>query len=99
MQGRDRIYNLVILAAALVAWGVVWFIVARVLKLASVGTQLCAVLFPVLVALAGYGAAEVAVIAALAVVVIVRHAANLQRLFQGREHRTGEGGARPDRPA
>jgi glycerol-3-phosphate acyltransferase PlsY len=79
--------------------GVVWFVVARVLKLASVGSLLCAVLFPVLVALAGYGAAEVAVITALAVIVIARHAANLQRLFQGREHRTGEGGARPDRPA
>jgi glycerol-3-phosphate acyltransferase PlsY len=73
---------------------VVWFLVARVLKLASVGSLLCAVLFPVLVAVGGYGAEEVAVIAALAVVVIVRHAANLRRLFQGRELRTGEG----DRP-
>ncbi len=69
---------------------VVWFLVARVLKLASVGSLLCAVLFPVLVAVGGYGTAEVAVIAVLAVVVIARHAANLRRLFQGRELRTKE---------
>src|SRR3954462_6704129 len=38
---------------------VVWFLVARVLKLASVGSLLCAVLFPVLVAIGGYGTTEV----------------------------------------
>jgi glycerol-3-phosphate acyltransferase PlsY len=69
---------------------VVWFLVARVLKLASVGSLVCAILFPVLVAVGGYGTEEVAVIAVLAVVVIARHAANLRRLFQGRELRTGE---------
>jgi acyl phosphate:glycerol-3-phosphate acyltransferase len=74
----------------------VWFLVARVLKLASVGSLLCAVLFPVLVAVAGYGAAEVAVIAALAVVVIARHAANVRRLFQGRELRTGNSDPGPE---
>ncbi len=72
---------------------VVWFLVARVLKLASVGSLLCAVLFPVLVAVGGYGTGEVVVIAALAVIVIGRHAANLRRLFQGRELRTGENGS------
>jgi glycerol-3-phosphate acyltransferase PlsY len=71
--------------------GVVWFLLARVLKLASVASLVCAVLFPILVAVAGYGTAEVAVIAALAVLVIVRHAANLRRLVEGRELRTGEG--------
>ena len=54
-------------------------------------------LFPVLVAVAGYGVEEVVVIAALAVVVIARHAANLRRLFHGRELRTGEGDAEPER--
>lgn len=79
--------------------GVVWFVVARVLKLASVASLLCAVLFPVLVAVGGYGPLEIAVIAALAVVVIARHGANVRRLFQGRENRTGGGEARPDAPA
>jgi glycerol-3-phosphate acyltransferase PlsY len=72
---------------------VVWFVVARVLKLASVASLLCAVLFPVLVAVGGYGPVEVALIAALAVVVIARHSANVRRLFEGREHRTGGGEA------
>jgi acyl phosphate:glycerol-3-phosphate acyltransferase len=76
--------------------GVVWFLVARVLKLASVASLLCTVLFPVLVAVGGYGAEEVAVIAALAVIVIARHAANVRRLFQGRELRTGDGEPQPD---
>ena len=70
--------------------GVVWFLTARVLKLASVGSLLGAVLFPVLVAVGGYGTGEVVAISALAVVVIARHAANLGRLLQGRELRTGE---------
>ena len=73
--------------------GVVWFLVSRVLKLASVGSLVCAVLFPVLVAVAGYGIEEVVITAALAVVVIARHAANLRRLLHGRELRTGEGDA------
>ena len=37
-----------------------------------------------LVAVGGYGTEEVVVIAALAVIVIARHAANVRRLFQGR---------------
>ena len=74
---------------------VVWFLVARVLKLASVGSLVCAVLFPVLVAVGGYGPEETAAIAALAVIVIARHAANLRRLFHGRELRTGEDDAGP----
>lgn len=82
------LYPLIVLVLA-----VVWFVVARVLKLASVGSLLCAVLFPIGVAVRGYGAAETAVIAGLAVIVIARHAANLRRLFGGRELKTGE----PDR--
>jgi glycerol-3-phosphate acyltransferase PlsY len=77
---------------------VVWFLVARVLKLASVGSLLCAVLFPVLVAIGGYGTAEVIVISVLALVVIARHAANVRRLVQGRELRTGDDD-RPDSAA
>jgi glycerol-3-phosphate acyltransferase PlsY len=80
-----------------VVLGVVWFLVARVLKLASVGSLLCAALFPVLVAIGGYGVEETVLIAALAVVVIARHAANVRRLVQGSELRTGD--APPEPPA
>ena len=88
------LYPWIVLVLALV-----WFLVARVLKLASVGSLLGAVLFPVLVAVGGYGAREVAVITVLAVVVIARHAANLRRLLHGRELRTGEGDSLPDAPS
>lgn len=88
------LYPWIVLVLALV-----WFLVSRVLKLASVGSLLCAVLFPILVAVGGYGTEEVVVIAVLAVVVIGRHAANLRRLVQGRELRTGEGDSRGEPPA
>jgi acyl phosphate:glycerol-3-phosphate acyltransferase len=77
---------------------VVWILLARVLKLASVGSLACAVLFPVLVAIGGYAPEEVVAISALAVIVIARHAANLRRLFEGRELRTGEGDAGTEPP-
>jgi glycerol-3-phosphate acyltransferase PlsY len=85
------LYPIIVLGLA-----VVWFLVARVFKLASLGSLLCAVLFPILVALAGYGAVETVVITALALVVIARHASNLRRLFGGRELRTGDADPGPE---
>ena len=67
---------------------VVWVIVARVLKKASLASLLMTVLFPVTAALAGYASWEVAVLAALAVLVVVRHAANIRRLAASRRDRT-----------
>jgi glycerol-3-phosphate acyltransferase PlsY len=77
------LYPLIVLALA-----VVWFVVARVLKLASVGSMVLAVLFPVAVALAGYAGWEIAVTSALAVLVLVRHLPNLRRLVKGQELKT-----------
>ena len=74
--------------------GVQRFVVARVLKLASVGSMVLAVLFPVLVALARYADWEIAVTSALALLVLVRHLPNLRRLVRGQELRT-DGGAPP----
>jgi glycerol-3-phosphate acyltransferase PlsY len=81
------LYPVIVLALA-----VVWFVVARVLKLASVGSMVLAVLFPVAVALAGYAGWEIAVTSALAVLVLVRHLPNLRRLVKGQELKT-DGGA------
>jgi acyl phosphate:glycerol-3-phosphate acyltransferase len=81
------LYPLIVLALA-----VVWFIVARVLKLASVASMVLAVLFPVAVALAGYAGWEIAVTSALALLVLVRHLPNLRRLVKGQELRTDGGG-------
>ena len=71
---------------------VVWFLTARVLKLASVGSIIVAVLFPIGVALTGRAGWEIAVTSALAVLVVVRHLPNLRRLVRGQELRT-DGGA------
>src|SRR6478736_8064326 len=71
---------------------VVWFLTARVLKLASVGSMVLAVLFPIAVALTGRAGWEIAVTSALALLVVVRHLPNLRRLVRGEELRT-DGGA------
>jgi glycerol-3-phosphate acyltransferase PlsY len=66
---------------------VVWFVIARVLKRASIASLVIAVAFPLLVWLTGGSALDIAVISAMAVVVILRHASNLRRLVRGQEHR------------
>lgn len=71
--------------------GAVWYLIARVLRLASVGSLVVAVLFPIIAAVAGYPWPEVAALGVLALVVIARHASNLRRLLQGRELRTEVG--------
>ncbi len=73
------------------ALAVVWYLIARVLKLASVGSLIVAVLFPMIAVLVGYPWPEVAALGVLALIVIARHAANLRRLLQGRELRTEVG--------
>ncbi|MGZ6908765.1 MAG: glycerol-3-phosphate acyltransferase [Acidimicrobiia bacterium] len=67
------------------ALAVVWFLTARVLRLASVGSIIVAVLFPVAVALAGRAGWEIAVTSALALLVVIRHLPNLRRLLRGQE--------------
>ncbi len=70
---------------------VVWFVTARVAKLASVGSIIVAVLFPIGVWLTGRAGWEIAVTSALAVLVVVRHLPNLRRLVRGEELRTDDG--------
>ena len=78
-----------------VGLAVVWFIVARVLKKASLASLLITILFPIIAALAGYDLWEVLVLTALALLVIVRHAANIRRLLRREEFDvdTGSGGS------
>ena len=76
-----------------VGLGVIWIIVARVLKKASLASLLVTVLFPVTVWLAGYDLWEVAVLAALAVLVVLRHAANIRRLVRREEIDLQSGGS------
>jgi acyl phosphate:glycerol-3-phosphate acyltransferase len=77
----------VVFPLIVVGLGVVWFVIARVLKRASIASLVIAVAFPLLVWLTGGSALDIAVISAMAVVVILRHASNLRRLVRGEEHR------------
>ncbi len=70
------------IAAAL---AIVWFVVARLLKKASLGSLLIAVLFPILVWLWGYAPWEIIVVSALAVLIVARHAGNIKRLLHRSE--------------
>jgi glycerol-3-phosphate acyltransferase PlsY len=71
-----------------VVLGVAWFVIARVLKLASVGSLVVVVLFPGAVWLTGRAGWEIAVTGALALLVVIRHLPNLRRLVKGQELRT-----------
>ena len=64
---------------------VVWLVIARGLHKASIASVVCAVLFPIIVALRGNSVLDITVTAALAAIVVVRHFANLRRLVRGEE--------------
>src|SRR4051812_46386162 len=68
-----------------VGLGVFWFLVARVLHKASLASLLATILFPIAVFALGYDRWEVAVVGALAVLVVLRHSANIRRLFRREE--------------
>ncbi len=65
---------------------VVWFLIARVLRKASVASIVGAVAFPVAVALTGHPWGDVLITSALAALVLLRHVPNLRRLLRGEEH-------------
>jgi len=65
---------------------VVWFVLARLLKRASIASLVCSLAFPILAIAGGYDWIEVAVLAGLALVIVGRHTANLRRLVRGEEH-------------
>ena len=65
-----------------VGLGVFWFVVARVLHKASLASLLATVLFPIAVFAFGFDRWEVGVVGALAVLVVLRHTANIRRLLR-----------------
>ena len=68
---------------------VVFVVVARVFHKASLASLLVTVLFPIAVLLLGFDRWEVAVLGALAVLVLARHAANIRRLLRHEENDLG----------
>ncbi len=63
----------------------VWIVVARVLHKASIASLLITVAFPVLVALTGHRGWEVAVIAGVSALLVLRHLPNIRRLLHREE--------------
>jgi glycerol-3-phosphate acyltransferase PlsY len=70
---------------------VLWIVVARTTRLASLASLVVAVAFPVAVAIAGRPGWEVAGWVVLAAVVMLRHGGNVRRLLRGREARLSSG--------
>jgi glycerol-3-phosphate acyltransferase PlsY len=65
--------------------GVLWFAIARGLRKASVASIVCALAFPVIVAVRGGGKLDLCVTIGLALIIVARHLANVRRLFRGEE--------------
>jgi glycerol-3-phosphate acyltransferase PlsY len=76
---------LVIFPLITIGAGVLWLLLVRITHKASLASIVVVALLPVAVALAGHPWGDVTVIAAVAVLVVARHAANLKRLIRGEE--------------
>jgi glycerol-3-phosphate acyltransferase PlsY len=74
------LFPLVVLVLALV-----WFVVARLLRKASIASLLVVVAFPFAVWLRGYDDWEVIVIAAVSALLVLRHVPNIRRLLHRQE--------------
>lgn len=85
---------LVVAPLIAVALGVVWVVLAVLVHKASVASMVVAVAFPVAAALTGRPPWEIAALAALAVLVVVRHGRNVRRLMRGEELDMTLGGPR-----
>ena len=62
-----------------------WVVLARVLHKASLASLLTTVFFPVAVGVLGYDRWEVGVVGGLALLVVLRHSANIRRLLRREE--------------
>jgi glycerol-3-phosphate acyltransferase PlsY len=63
----------------------VWLIVARLLHKASLASLLITIAFPIAVALTSHEVWEDVVVAALALLIVARHAPNIRRLLRRQE--------------
>jgi glycerol-3-phosphate acyltransferase PlsY len=69
---------------------VLWFVIARIVRKASVASIVGAIAFPVLVAVTGNSWGDIIITSALAVVVLARHLSNVRRLLRGEEPDLGQ---------
>jgi glycerol-3-phosphate acyltransferase PlsY len=70
---------------------VVWFVLVKLTRKASLASVTVVVAFPVLVAITGASWGDLVILGGLALVVVVRHLSNLRRLVRGEEHDLGGG--------
>ena len=75
-----------------VACAAVFFLVARLTRKASLGSLTMAVVLPILVAWAGAPPVEILAAVGLALLVVVRHRSNIQRMLDGGEGTWSAGG-------
>ncbi|MFZ4584793.1 MAG: glycerol-3-phosphate 1-O-acyltransferase PlsY [Acidimicrobiia bacterium] len=76
---------LVLFPIITLALAVVWFVLTKVVRKASVASLVVAIAYPVWAVVTGCAWWEIAVLAVLAALVIVRHWRNVRRLVRGEE--------------
>jgi acyl phosphate:glycerol-3-phosphate acyltransferase len=79
----------VVFPLVILVLGVVWIVIARGFRKASIASLVCAVLFPTIVAITGSSWGDIAVASGLGLLVIARHFSNVRRLIRGEEHGLG----------
>lgn len=77
--------GLVIFPFVVVALAAVWFLIARVLNKASLGSLTVLVATPITVAVIGRPGREIALLTAVCLLVLARHHSNIRRLLKGEE--------------
>lgn len=80
---------LVVYPGVTLVLALVWILIARGLHKASVASLTVAVLAPIVVIVRGGAAIDIVVVCAVSVLLVLRHASNLRRLFRGEEHGLG----------
>jgi acyl phosphate:glycerol-3-phosphate acyltransferase len=66
--------------------GLVWIVITRGLKKASVASVVCSFLFVIIVVVRGASWLDTAVVSAIAGIIIVRHGNSMLRVIRGQEH-------------
>lgn len=86
-KGVATAIGMVLVVFPLLAAGAlaVWAVIAKATRKASLASIVAAVLLPLGVAAVGRPVREVAIVAAVAALVLVRHAGNIERLVRGDE--------------